>query len=336
MFYIHRYIRLTIPYAFVIASVIILPLIASGPILFTKAQWSCEGCKQYWWQNLLYINNFGDLYDNALSCLGMAWYLCCDMIFYWFALPIIYPMWKFWRNKPVKAVTWIGLILAGFTIARIYVTWELETDRYEYHHMPAQYVAPWHRCQPYLLGILLGYALHKTKGKPFEMNSVLNILLWQASFLLAFAIVYGIWDWNQWPTGPKPTSTALRVAYYGLMRLVWPLSLVWPIFACCSGFGGLVNDFLSWKAFIPLSKLTYLAYLLHMEFVIDGISFNINFTLDISLWLMVGLFLGTLVITMALAFGLTLAFEIPFIKLDKLVFGILLGKGKKNHKMEPT
>ena len=38
--------------------------------------------------------------------------------------------------------------------------------------------------------------------------------------------------------------------------------------------------------------------------------------------------------TMALAFGLTLAFEIPFIKLEKLIFGILLGTGKNIKKLE--
>ena len=169
------------------------------------------------------------------------------------------------------------------------------------------------------------------------MSRIVNILLWQASFLLAFSIVYGTFGWTKWPidfTGASGPTMATKVAYNGLCRLVWPLSLVWPIFSCCRGYGGLVNDFLSWKAFVVLSKLTYLAYLLHMQFVIDGIGSNINFTLEISLWLMVGLFLATLVITMALAFGLTLAFEIPFIKLEKLIFGMLLGTGKKDKKLE--
>jgi len=37
---------------------------------------------------------------------------------------------------------------------------------------------------------------------------------------------------------------------------------------CCSFFQGPVNHFLSWSGWIPLSKLTYCAYLCHYIFLI--------------------------------------------------------------------
>ena len=36
-----------------------------------------EGCRQDWWANILYINNFHGLGD----CLGQTWYMAVDMQF---------------------------------------------------------------------------------------------------------------------------------------------------------------------------------------------------------------------------------------------------------------
>jgi hypothetical protein len=35
------------------------------------------------------------------------------------------------------------------------------------------YIVPWCRFSPYICGILLGYVLHITKGKPFKMPKVI-------------------------------------------------------------------------------------------------------------------------------------------------------------------
>ena len=44
------------------------------------------------------------------------------------------------------------------------------------------YVAPWNRFQPYLVGLMLGYVLHKTRGKQIAINPRLNIICWQENF----------------------------------------------------------------------------------------------------------------------------------------------------------
>ena len=206
------------------------------------------------------------------------------------------------------------------------------TDHMDYHFWPIPYYVPWKRAQPYLLGLLVGYALYKTRGIQLNINPVINTLLWQASFLLAFAIVYGNPTHN---LGDDATDVS-KIIYQGLMRLVWPLSLCWPIFSCVRGYGGIVNDFLSWEGFLPLARLTYIAYLIHLDIVIPAMGYNILTTVDLSLWLETGLFLSALVFTMALAFFLSLAFEAPFIKLEKLVFGILLGTGNRSKETKPT
>ena len=45
-----------------------------------------ELCQQYWWANILYINNFHGHGD----CLGQTWYMTVDMQFFVFSPLIIY------------------------------------------------------------------------------------------------------------------------------------------------------------------------------------------------------------------------------------------------------
>ena len=132
------------------------------------------------------------------------------------------------------------------------------------------YSKPWCRFQPYLIGILLGYLLHKTKNKDVEISKVghilylllcfhllgkdlilrlllmlslqwLNIILWIVAFGIGCAVVYGL----DLPSRlaflhPKTLSKAENVAYLGLHRLAWGLAVGWLVFACCRGYGGLL------------------------------------------------------------------------------------------------
>lgn len=43
----------------------------------------------------------------------------------------------------------------------------------------------------------------------------------------------------------------------------WGLSLAWITISCSSGYGGPVTSFLNCRVFLPLSRLTYCAYLVH-------------------------------------------------------------------------
>ena len=53
------------------------------------------------------------------------------------------------------------------------------------------------------------------------------------------------------------------VLYGSTHRTIWALSWAYILFACSLGFGGFVNRVLSWKAMVPLSRLSFQAYLYH-------------------------------------------------------------------------
>jgi hypothetical protein len=95
------------------------------------------------------------------------------MIFYWLSPLIIYPMW----SNPLRgALAWWSLWTTAFTFAPMYVSGrhgvgfngdlvegvtDMEWTLNGRGAMPIFYWAPWIRFQPYLVGILVGYILHR-------------------------------------------------------------------------------------------------------------------------------------------------------------------------------
>ena len=241
MFYVHRYLRLTIPIAFIIAfSICILPLIGQSTnsqfAHITAKQWS-ESCRQHSWSILLYVNNF---YEHGNDCIGVTWYTCCDMIFFWISLLVIYPMWS---NSRIGALIWWFIWMVAATIPSIYQTWEFklgidgdaieEADKgflNDYGKSPDYYRAPWIRFQPYLVGILLGYVLHLKRGQKIQISTMMNVIGWQTAFLMAFAVIYGLHDQTK-----RELTRYEIILYNGLHRIAWSLSISWVIFSCSKG-----------------------------------------------------------------------------------------------------
>ncbi len=57
-------------------------------------------------------------------------------------------------------------------------------------------------------------------------------------------------------------------AYFSISRVTFPLAIAWVIFACHFGYGGVINKFLSARAFIPLTRISYCTYLIHAVIMI--------------------------------------------------------------------
>lgn len=55
----------------------------------------------------------------------------------------------------------------------------------------------------------------------------------------------------------------LRALYAGLHRLGWSYATGWIVFACALDYAGPIRAVLSSRALVPLSRLTYCAYLMN-------------------------------------------------------------------------
>ena len=273
-YYLHRYLRLTPTYAFVLFFIWLVTMhLADGPI-YPQQTWEestlYQNCKKYWWTNLLYINN---LYPWRLNdeCINWSWYLANDMQFYVFSPLILIPLYFLF---PLGLAISAGVLLVNFvlsgTLAGVYDHQANQLANFAYNYQDNTslytsygnllYIKPWHRVTPYVVGLILGYVLYCFRlPNKRHINYAVFSVMWILSGIFLFLTVYGLYfTWH----GHIPT-TAENVLYIMFSKFSWSLGLALLIFACHYGYGGPINWFLSMKIWIPLSRISYNAYLLH-------------------------------------------------------------------------
>ncbi|KAK3087369.1 hypothetical protein FSP39_005125 [Pinctada imbricata] len=319
MFYFHRFWRLTPVYMLIIGMYTCLTKYYSdGPIY---PQDEKTPCKQYWWTNLLYINNL--VYPNGDAgggCIAWTWYLANDMQFYILSPLLIVP---FYFGAPF-----------GFASSFVFLitTWGATGGLgHKYQWPPTQlgggpdtshqgemfskyYVKPYCRMGPYIMGVITGYLLYHTQCK-LKIRWYLNILGWALATLFASLVLYGLHD----AMNGNPLKENVAILYLTTHRTVWGACVCWVVFACVTGNGGPINTLLSWEGFVPLSRLTYCAYLVH-PIVMEVYEGSLRHPLDFTILTFSFLFIGYLVCAMSIAFIVSLAFEAPMMGLEKIVF----------------
>ena len=278
LYYIHRFLRLTPVYAFILFSYWFLTVhLADGPVwqkTIGENSHFYNSCKQYWWTNFLYINNIYPR-KHLDICMPWSWYLTSDMQFYVIAPLIIVPLSLNYKVGLTLIgilltanVVIIGSIAGGYGLSANSAKFEELTlalqDRENYHNLTDDiYTKPWTRIGPYLIGILIGYFLHKQQKKPIfkkkRSNYIFYSCLWVIAVALCASTVYG----PQKRYDGKDFSKSEDLMYLMFGRLAWAVSVAIIIFVCHNGYGWIVNSILSLKIWTPLSRLTFMTYLVH-------------------------------------------------------------------------
>ena len=337
-YYLHRYLRLTPTYAFVLFFSWLLTMhLADGPT-YHLAAWqnstSYQNCKSYWWTNLLYINNFYP-WRMEEECIGWTWYLSNDMQFYIFSPLIIIPMYFLF---PIGLVLSAGVLAVSIavsgTLAGVYHHQANTFAQVAYNFIPnntnattynnLQYIKPWHRVAPYIVGLVLGYILYRLRlpTKRFLCYFIFPILMILSGIFLV-STLYGLYP--QWH-GHVP-SKAENVIYIMFSRFTWSLGLALLVFACHYGYGGPINWLLSMKFWIPLSRVSYNAYLIHplILTVIFGSERKPIYYKDYNLAVYA---IGIIILSFAAAAVVSVFVEFPIGNLEQVLFK-LVGLGRQ-------
>ncbi|XP_071156465.1 nose resistant to fluoxetine protein 6-like isoform X2 [Mytilus edulis] len=316
MFYFHRFWRLTPPYMLVLmVYVSLFPYIGSGP-LWKKDGMEVNYCKDAWYYNFFYINNFVNLKDTSSQCMAWTWYLANDMQFFVISPLIIIPL---FFSKAIGGIV-MFVILLGSWIATgvISKTYNMKPSLVAggdfFSYFDYYYIKPYCRIGPYLVGMFTGYVLYRTNCK-CRINRYINLFVWIVAAGLAIIILYGLYD----EINGHPMSVNVAALYNTVHRTLWGACVCWVIFACATGNGGYVNTILSWKAFIPLSRLTYCAYLIHpiIMYYFSNVQKRLLHFSDLTVMY---LFLPNMCLSYAAAFIASLAFESPMMGLEKVIF----------------
>ncbi|KAL0101533.1 hypothetical protein PUN28_018985 [Cardiocondyla obscurior] len=257
--YIHRYVRLTPAYAMMIGFYATLfDKFGTGPHWDTWVGSNKNFCRENWWANLLYVNN----YVNVPNTMDLS---------------------------------------------QVY----LEI-----------YIKTYNRFGAYVIGLGLGYLLYKTRSYKVKLHTCYATLGWLIAIMAGLSVIFG-------PRGmylDTHVYNRLEASFYaGFHRQVFVLSVSWIIFCCMHGYAGPVNYLLSWRGWIPLSKLTYCAYLSHYLFILSHVG-AVRTTGNLTQMNVMRAFFANLVFTMMVSVLWSLCFEVPFMKIDS----ILLSGRKRN------
>lgn len=314
---IRRYFRLILPVVTTVMACFLLPYFADGPANHELLQQQVNGCINRWWAVLLSFNNF---YPVDQMCMIHLWYVSTDVQIF---LIIAFPLTILFVRHRILALLVSGVVSLAFCILVSLQThfWHLLYSGTAASNdvvrlvdtIELVYFRPFTHVATYVLGVVVGYvAIEYGKAR---IGFVMQLAQWIISLALCGFVLFITLPWNR-GNPPDDVTTAI---YAGFHRLVWSLGLAWPTYACATGRGGLLNAFFSWKAFIPLSRLVYCVYLVHVPLLylrMGIIKTHINLSEFFQLNTAIGLFGMSLV----LAYLLYLSTEAPVQRFERLVF----------------
>ncbi|KAH6944363.1 hypothetical protein HPB50_002753 [Hyalomma asiaticum] len=314
---IRRYIRATVPLFFMIMCMYLLPLIATGPNSKEFYNRFYAEIRKHWWDLLFQLRNWRA--DEEVSTMPHLWYLSADYQFFLVAVVIIQVFKTKWLIALIFCV--LSIVSCGIAAWQIYgtnmtpflvaVASEFGTvmDTLNYYYM-----LPFYHGVCYFSGCLT-FLLVEKYGKA-KISKMIQASLWCISL---FCGLYCLFMKIEWYRSSERATETKRMFYAFTDRILWSICVAWFVFTCATGRGGVVNRFLSWNGFVPLSRLSFGVYLIHSPFFIlmyhiarERVFFS-HFTL-------VSQCFAVVVWSYILSYFLFIACDAPTGHLEKLVF----------------
>ncbi|GBN75383.1 hypothetical protein AVEN_74440-1 [Araneus ventricosus] len=106
----------------------------------------------------------------------------------------------------------------------------------------------------------------------------------------------------------------VTAVYNGTKHLLFSFGFAWVIYLCLTGQSEFLNKCLSWKYFLPPSRLSYCANLIH-PIIIIRLLLEAQDMMDFSYTLMIWYYLYFYGFTYAVSFIVSILFEIPLLNL---------------------
>ena len=344
-YYLHRYLRLTPTYAFVLFFAWFVTVhLSYGPIISLHPGFEAN-CEKYWWTNFLYINNFYP-WNLGNQCVGWTWYLANDMQFYIISPLILIPLYYIF---PVGFVISFVMVVCCLVItSTLTAVYDFQANSfaflaYGYNGHPtslmtysdAIYIKPWDRFGPYVVGLLLGFVFYRGVNFSKLRSKLLKLFIfagmWFVAGLVMLLLVYGLYfTWH----GHFPTKVENNI-YITFGRILWAASLALIVFASHNGYGFFVNTFLSMPMWTPLARMTFNAYLVHpivMTVIYGQVQDTIHYT-DITI---AGYVIVFTVVSYAAAAVVCVVVEFPLGTIEMLFFKLAGLNGRSSQRQADT
>ncbi|KAJ8911705.1 hypothetical protein NQ315_013167, partial [Exocentrus adspersus] len=322
--FVNRYIRLTPALAVMLAieSTWIVHM-GKGPQWDALVAEEYRNCKENWWTNILYINNY---VGKKTMCLHQTWYIAADTQLFIFGMILLMIMSRFHHGKikTVFAITVILGILIQGSIAFV-ENYDIVVRQYPeaLYNMNVLKSDIWHdlyssghsNITGYMIGLWAGYLFYKYKDTQLCINKVYVTLWWILTFGLCIFVVLiaGIMY------KPNYKYTRMESAlYWALGKNLFALGIAIGIFGFTQRVGWFARRICEWKAVQVLGRLTYSTYIIHVTLIRIRAGLT-RYPLFINDYLMASTALGDILLSYLGGTILCLMVEMPVSALQKMM-----------------
>ncbi|XP_011196535.3 nose resistant to fluoxetine protein 6 [Zeugodacus cucurbitae] len=267
--FFHRYLRL-LPslIMLVLFNSTILVRLQNGPFWRHYVEAERVFCRELWWQNLLFVNN----YLLKESCSHQTWYLAADMQLFELFLIILIIINKF---PKLRLIIYSILLVLSFSVTG-FITYFLKLKPI-YHTNPENYRYMFFRNAEtffkaytpfytniggYFFGIISAefYLKFRNKSKQY-----CGLLKYELSWWLIFPIAFGLLFAGAFVMSFEIHEPSIWIALFAnLYRNMWALICCTAILGMCLKLGWIAYEFCSLPFLRILSKLSYQAFLWHL------------------------------------------------------------------------
>ncbi|CAL1293051.1 unnamed protein product [Larinioides sclopetarius] len=311
------YIRMTFFQLLAIALFLLLPLFGNGPFWGDFVGPYLKSCRDRWWLNLFYIQNYWQSDD---TCLYHTWLLAAVMQLYVVAMIVV---WFLIKKPNIGFILIIIIVICGMAAVGAIVF---------IHKLPGAlsmylldgvsgpkmwntlFIKTFDHIGSFSIGLVTGYFVAKYKNS-LKFGTVVTTVIWCVAFACLLAVMCGLYEYRH---GDLKMESSLAILYAMLNRNVYALFLAWFTIACVTGKAGFIPDVLSWKALIPAYRLSFLAYLLHLLVIYYHIGI-MRERMYLSHEENIINYFGYLVATFALAYFCYIFFQVPYMYMESLI-----------------
>ncbi|XP_069691614.1 nose resistant to fluoxetine protein 6-like [Periplaneta americana] len=324
VFYVHRFLRVSpLLGSAMLLHVSFIDKLGNGPLWdFIYRNTEKKFCVDYWWSTLLGIQNY---LNPSETCIAPSWFLAVDTQLFMLS-PIFLLSLRKWPKFGLGLT--IGTTIAG--MISTFIESYIHKDNPDYIKVRTNvelgynYYNTHTRGVSWFFGILCGYLMYRTMdwrarvaAGTERLSKVIVTSGWILTIVLLTAVYVSLHPFLQKDYEYNVVEAAL---YYTFARPIWCICMIWIIFICISGYGGIANTILCWPIWRPLSRLTYAMYVFHNDIIIARLA-SVRVPEYQSVNEKAGKFLETIMLTIIVATIMTLAIESPILRIERMVYG---------------
>ncbi|KAB0804317.1 hypothetical protein PPYR_01287 [Photinus pyralis] len=269
--FVQRYIRLTPCLALVIAfNATWLYHLGSGPFWDKIVGDEYRNCRNNWWVNLLYINNY---YDFQNTCMLHTWYLGADTQLFILALLVMALIWK--CKKYLKVIFGTCLIVSfivpgvvnyiyDYDIIVRYYPEPLYRIVLHVNEFRLMYITAHTNIGGYVIGMIFGYIYYAYKDINVFNKRFYQLLWWLFIWGVPLTVIFIAHSFYQETYVPSRIGAAI---YTTVGRNFFALAIALATFGVTQKIGWFLRSCIVWSPFQIMGRITYCVYLVHLSLI---------------------------------------------------------------------